>query len=128
MMSISPTLKKWAMQFIDKGLEYLESKGFLADAKKKIPYFERAKSIIVKSQNPKSIEKIDEEVREAYEKWADEVNKQGDSHYKEKIYRRAVELFQQSVWLAEISGNVRKIKNYTRELEKALRKMKRENA
>jgi tetratricopeptide (TPR) repeat protein len=54
-----------------------------------------------------------------YEKWAQEVNKKGDSLYKEKKFEDAIDLYAESVRLIEKSDNNKLKKEFKKELFKA---------
>ncbi|MHA1775880.1 MAG: hypothetical protein ACTSWC_03845 [Promethearchaeota archaeon] len=71
------------------------------------------------SLDEKKNKKLVHDLATVYERWADEINTQGDALYKAKNYEKAIETYSEAVRLIDLSDNEKKKKNYKTELKKA---------
>lgn len=69
--------------------------------------------------DPKENKKLIHDLATVYERWADEVNHEGDALFKEKNFEKAIESYAFSVKLIDLSDNDKKKKNFKGELKKA---------
>jgi len=88
-----------------------------------IKNFEEALEIIKRTEDDDEIKEYLEDLQEAYEGWADKLNKRGDNAYDAKNYEQAVELYTKAFDLIEKTEDEGKIKKYRKDRDKAMKQM-----
>ena len=111
--------KKWAAEVNSEGDKAMKAKQW--DTAKE--WYTKSVEIISRTGNKGKIKNYTKEMQKAYLQLAKEINNQGDDKYKAGAYQEAYELYDKSVSLAEASGDEGLVRNYSKERNKALKKM-----
>ena len=91
--------------------------------KEAMNYYIKSVAIMQELGKSKREKNFTSELNKAIEKLAQEINNKGDTLYKEKKFREAVEVYKESVLLMMEAKNQKKIDNFQKELVKALTKL-----
>jgi hypothetical protein len=94
----------------------------LVDAKnwdEAVKKYQAILELVTKEIDAKMNSKFLHDLSTVYERWADDINTQGDEMYKQEKFEEAIELYSRAVVYIEKSDNAKKIKNYKKELTKA---------
>ncbi len=84
-----------------------------------VQQYRKIVELIPKKVDPKMNKVFVHDLHAVYERWAEEINVQGDKLYKEKKFEEAIELYAEAVRYIEKSDNEKKMKNYKKELDTA---------
>ncbi|MFX0136058.1 MAG: tetratricopeptide repeat protein [Candidatus Hodarchaeota archaeon] len=88
-----------------------------------IRHFEQALDVIKRTEDEEEINDYLKDLQDAYEEWADKLNKRGDNAYDAKNYEQAVELYSKAFDLIEKTEDEGKIKKYRKDRDKAMKKL-----
>ncbi|MBD3350285.1 MAG: hypothetical protein GF364_02255 [Candidatus Lokiarchaeota archaeon] len=113
------TYEKWADEVNDKGDDLYKEKKY----DEAIEAYKQSVVIAETANDEKTIEKYTKELKKAYKKYSEDLNSEGDAAYKSKDYEKAYELYQKSVEMAMLSGDTKNYKRFSKERDKALRKL-----
>ncbi|MHA1602709.1 MAG: hypothetical protein ACTSUI_06810, partial [Promethearchaeota archaeon] len=112
-------LEKWAAEVNEEGDAALKEKAF----DKAMQFYKQSLEIITISKNADKIASYTKEYKKACLKLAKEINSDGDAAYKADDYEKAYNLYEKSIKLASIAGDQGKIKAFSKERNKALKKL-----
>ena len=113
------SIDKWAKEVNNEGDFAMKKRDFDTAAQN----YRKSVEIIKNANTSSLLKKYNEEYKKACLNLSKEVNLEGDKLYKDKQYEEAYNFYSRSVKLAEISGDAGKVKNFTKERNKALEKM-----
>ncbi len=113
------TQETWAKNIKEAAKQALEDRQYEIAIKN----FEESLEIIKRTEDDDEIKEYLEDLQEAYEDWADKLNKRGDNAYDAKNYEQAVELYTKAFDLIEKTEDEGKIKKYRKDRDKAMKKM-----
>ncbi|MHA1378359.1 MAG: tetratricopeptide repeat protein [Candidatus Helarchaeota archaeon] len=119
---ISKLYEKHAENINKAGDEAFKNK----DYPKAIDIYNNSLEMAKKSQNEKLIDNYQKELDKVFEKYAEQVNKEGDEAFKLGDYEKAEMIYIKSVGLATESGKESLINKYAKELRKTLEKWAKE--
>jgi tetratricopeptide (TPR) repeat protein len=114
--------ENYAKQINSSGDKLFKEKKYEAASK----IYEESVDTAEQSKKPSLIKNFRKEYYKSLEKWAAEVNKQGDGAMKEKKFNLARKLYNKSVEIVRISSNAEMIRKYTAEYHKACLILSRE--
>lgn len=84
-----------------------------------VTQYKKLCDVISETVDPKKNKAFVHDLATVYERWAEDVNNQGDQLYKDKNYEKAIEKYAESVQLIDKSDDDKKKKNFRKELAKA---------
>lgn len=112
-------LENWAAEVNEQG----DAKRKAKDWEAAIKYYDKSVEIIEKTENQGRIKDYTKEYQETCKTLAKEINSDADDLYKANQYKKAYELYNKSVKLAEAAGDEKLVRNYMKERNKCLAKM-----
>ncbi|NVM01327.1 MAG: tetratricopeptide repeat protein [Candidatus Helarchaeota archaeon] len=113
------TREKWAEKTKESAKQAIKDRQYEIS----IRNFEQALEIIKRTEDEDVIKEYLEDLQDAYEDWADKLNKRGDNAYDAKNYEQAVELYSKAFDLIEKTEDEGKIKKYRKDRDKAMKKL-----
>ena len=113
------TRDKWAKEIKEKAEQALEDKQY----ENSIENFAFALEIIQRTEDEDEIKEYQKKLENAYEEWADVLNKRGDLAYDAKNYLEAKEIYVKAVELIEHTTDEKKIKKFQKDRDKAMKKL-----
>ncbi|MHA1613120.1 MAG: hypothetical protein ACTSVZ_00940 [Promethearchaeota archaeon] len=110
-------LKKSKVEFAVKSLKpEAEKKVKSKNWKEAVQQYRKIVELVPKKVDPKMNKVFTHDLHTVYERWADDLNIQGDKLYKKKNFEEAIEFYTQAVHYIEKSDNEKKIKSFKKEL------------
>ncbi|MHA1519378.1 MAG: hypothetical protein ACTSRK_04270 [Promethearchaeota archaeon] len=110
-------LKKSKVEFAVKSLKpEAEKKVKSKNWKEAVQQYRKIVELVRKKVDPKMNKVFTHDLHTVYERWADDLNIQGDKLYKKKNFEEAIEFYTQAVHYIEKSDNEKKIKSFKKEL------------
>jgi len=116
---LKKTLEQWAKEKKESGKQALKDNQF----EKAIEDYEFAYEVIKRTDDEDEIKDYLKDLQNAYEKWADVLNKRGDLAYDAKNYEEAVQIYSKAVDIIEKTEDEKKIKKYRKDRDKAMKKL-----
>lgn len=113
--ALDKCIEEWAEDVNCLGDQLYKKKSY----KEAITYYKRSIEIISGTDNESRLANYQKELNSATEKYAQEINDQGDRLLKVQQFEEAAEIYKKSIELAELAGADRKVKNFTKELHDA---------
>ncbi|GAB4321760.1 MAG: hypothetical protein Kow0069_26200 [Promethearchaeota archaeon] len=108
-------VRAWAADVNALGDQLFKQKTY----KQAMAYYEKSIEIIKKIADQSRLNNYEREFQAAAAKYAEEVNRDGDQLLREKRFREAIDVYQQSVDLMELARNESKVRAFTKVLNKA---------
>lgn len=116
---LKKTLETWSKTYQDTASKALKAGTF----DKAVSDFEKALEIIKRTEDEDEIKEYNKDLIDAYEKWADKLNKDGDLAFDSKKYQQAVDLYSKACGLIEKTKDEEKIKKLAKDRDKAVKKL-----